>query len=237
MLEVIDQAKSSSIVKDQEDSDYSVFPSETTASKLTESEKDMILETLGANAQPFIVMIYPTDFDGKNEILNYLDDWNEDHNETDKVIYTDLAGSITDMTSGIMDAITYVLIAFAGISLVVTLLMVALLTYTSVLERTKEIGILRALGARKKDITRVFNAENFIIGAFSASLGITIAYTLVPPINVVIKNLSGLSSVALLDPVHAIILWIITVLLIMLGGFTPSKMAAKKDAVAALRSE
>lgn len=136
-----------------------------------------------------------------------------------------------------MDAVTYVLIAFSSISLVVSCIMIAIITYISVLERTKEIGILRALGARGKDITRVFNAETFIIGVCSGVLGLVIAYLLTFPINSIIENLAGLPNVANLNPVHAIILLIISVTLTVLSGFIPSKMASKKDPVIALRTE
>ena len=136
-----------------------------------------------------------------------------------------------------MDAVTYVLIAFSSISLVVSCIMIAIITYISVLERTKEIGILRALGARGKDITRVFNAETFIIGVCSGVLGLFIAYLLTFPINSLIESLAGLPNVANLNPVHAIILLLISVTLTVLSGFIPSKMASKKDPVIALRTE
>ena len=136
-----------------------------------------------------------------------------------------------------MDAITLVLVAFAGISLVVSLIMISIITYTSVLERTKEIGILKALGARKKDITRVFDAETCILGVFSGVLGIVIAWLCTFPINNIIYNMTELEGVANLQPLHAIILVIISTILTMLGGHIPAKMASKKDAVEALRSE
>ena len=136
-----------------------------------------------------------------------------------------------------MDAITIVLIAFSSISLVVSSIMIGIITYISVLERTKEIGILRALGARKKDIKRVFNAETFIIGLISALIGIGIAVVLTFPINSIIKNLTDLANVAKLNPVHAILLVIINVSLTMIGGFIPARIASKKDPVDALRTE
>ena len=141
------------------------------------------------------------------------------------------------MTNGIMKAVTLVLVAFAAISLVVSLIMIAIITYISVLERTKEIGILRALGARKKDITRVFNAETFIIGVCSGALGIAIAYILTIPINMVIYHLTELKNVAVLNPLYALGLATISVILTVIGGMIPAKMAAKKDPVTALRSE
>ena len=136
-----------------------------------------------------------------------------------------------------MDAITIVLIAFSAISLVVSSIMIGIITYISVLERTKEIGILRALGARKKDITRVFNAETFIIGLTSGALGLIIAKLLTFPTNSIIEKLTELPNVAKLNPKHALTLLIISILLTVIGGFIPAKIAAKKDPVEALRSE
>ena len=136
-----------------------------------------------------------------------------------------------------MSAITVVLIAFSSISLVVSSIMIGIITYISVLERIKEIGILRALGARKKDIKRVFNAETFIIGIFSGLLGVLIAYLLTFPANAIIENLSGLADVAKLNPVHAVVLIIISMTLTIIGGAIPANMASKKDPVEALRTE
>ncbi len=144
---------------------------------------------------------------------------------------------MSNLTRGIMDAITLVLIAFAGISLVVSLIMICIITYTSVLERTKEIGILRALGARKKDITRVFDAETCILGVFSGILGVVIAWLLTIPINSILYKMTDLKGVARLQLSHAVILVAISTLLTILGGHVPAKMASKKDAVEALRSE
>ena len=136
-----------------------------------------------------------------------------------------------------MDAITIVLIAFSAISLVVSSIMIGIITYISVLERTKEIGILRALGARKKDITRVFNAETFIIGLSSGILGILIARLLIFPINMVLYDLTELENVARLNPLHALILIIVSMTLTLIGGLIPARIASKKDPVEALRTE
>lgn len=195
------------------------------------------LAALGATVIPSAVSLYPIDFSAKESVTAYLDKWNEGKPAEEQVQYTDLAAIVTNISGGIMDGITMVLIAFAAISLVVSLIMIAIITYISVMERTKEIGVLRALGARKKDITRVFNAETFIIGACSGILGIGITYLLTIPVNAILYNLTELKNVAQLNPLHAITLGIISVLLTMLGGAIPAKMAAKKDPVAALRSE
>ena len=192
---------------------------------------------MGAEVTPSINYIYPKDFETKDYITDYLDNYNEDKEESNQVLYTDYASLISTLSGSIMDAVTYVLIAFSSISLVVSCIMIAIITYISVLERTKEIGILRALGARGKDITRVFNAETFIIGVCSGVLGLVIAYLFTFPINSIIESLTDLPSVANLNPVHAIILLIISVTLTVLSGFVPSRMASKKDPVIALRTE
>ena len=192
---------------------------------------------LGANEIPNTIMIYPNNFEAKDEVLAYLDEFNEGKDNKDKIIYSDLAGTMTELTGGLMDAITYVLIAFAAISLITSMIMISIITYTSVLERTKEIGVLKALGARKKDITRVFDAETLILGVFSGVIGIVVAYLLTFPINSVIESLTELPNVAQLDPVHALVLVIISTILTVLGGHIPAKMAANKDAAIALRAD
>ncbi|GGO06083.1 ABC transporter ATP-binding protein/permease [Saccharibacillus kuerlensis] len=199
--------------------------------------QEQALAALGALTQPATISLYPKDFNAKEKITAYLDDWNEGKSTEDSIVYTDLAATVTSLSSGIMNGITVVLIAFASISLFVSLIMIGIITYISVLERTKEIGVLRALGARKKDITRVFNAETFIIGAASGLLGIGIAYLLTLPINIILKSMTDLSGVAVLNPLHALMLIVLSVGLTMLGGFIPAKFASRKDPVAALRSE
>lgn len=230
---VIDNAKNSDIVKAQEESDVNVLSMEA----LDEESKKQTVAYLGGNETPFIIQLYPKDFSSKDKMLEYLDAYNEELDDEDQIIYTDMANMISEMSNGIMDGITIVLIAFAGTNLIVSLIMIAILTYTSVLERTKEIGILKALGARKKDITRVFNAETFILGICSGVLGIIIAKLLTYPVNMIIYNMTELKDVAQLKISHSVILVIISTLLTMLGGFIPARMAAKRDAVDALRSE
>jgi putative ABC transport system permease protein len=240
---ILEDAVNSDIVLKQQSSKFNLLTGETldTAVDMTNptgmSSKETIMSALGAITTPYMISIYPTDFDAKEAIVADLDTYNKGKSETDKVIYTDLAGTVTEMSGGIMNAITLVLIAFAAISLIVSLIMVGIITYISVLERTKEIGVLRALGARKKDITRVFNAETFIIGLCSGTLGIAIAILLVFPTNVIIKKATDLENVAQLNPLHAIALLLISLALTVLGGTIPAKMAAKKDPVEALRSE
>ena len=232
--EVISKNKDSLIVKEQEKLDYNVL----THQKFDENTtKDSVLGYLGADVLPMAIYIYPKDFDTKDKITDYLDEYNDGKDEEDVIQYTDMAEMISSLSGNIMDAITIVLIAFSSISLVVSSIMIGIITYISVLERTKEIGVLRALGARKKDITRVFNAETFIIGVFSGLLGVAIAYLLTIPTNKIIEDLSGLAGVAKLNPIHSIILIIISLTLTVIGGFIPSKMASRKNPVEALRTE
>ena len=235
--EVINKNKNSEIVNRQKEVDYNVLtgqPFDETSSTVT---KDNILGVIGAEVMPSIIYIYPKNFETKDYITDYLDNYNEEKDDSEQVLYTDYASLISTLSGSIMDAVTYVLIAFSSISLVVSCIMIAIITYISVLERTKEIGILRALGARGKDITRVFNAETFIIGVCSGVLGLVIAYLLTFPINSLIESLADLPNVANLNPIHAIILLIISVSLTVLSGFVPSRMASKKDPVLALRTE
>lgn len=232
--QVIDQNKESDIVKAQEERDYNILSGSAFDE---ENTKEIALSYLGADTVPSAIYLYPKDFNSKDEITEYLDKYNEGKEEQDQIVYTDMAAMMSDLSGNIMDAITVVLIAFSSISLVVSSIMIAIITYISVLERTKEIGILRALGARGKDITRVFNAETMIIGFCSGVLGLLIAYLLTFPANRVIENLTGLAGVAKLNPIHAIILLIISITLTVLSGFIPAKMASKKDPVVALRTE
>lgn len=235
---ITDKNKNSEIVKAQEKADYNILTHQEFDNKEgSTNTKEIMMGYLGAEALPVAIYIYPKDFDTKDYITDYLDDYNKNKSESDTIQYTDTAKMISSLTGNIMDAITVVLVAFSSISLVVSSIMIGIITYISVLERTKEIGILRALGARKKDIKRVFNAETFIIGIFSGLLGIGIAYLLTIPTNVIIENLSGLANVAKLNPIHAIVLIIISMVLTVIGGAIPANMASKKDPVEALRTE
>ena len=230
---IIDDSIDSDIVKAQKKSSNNVM----TGEELDEDTKSLILSYLGGDSSPYMIMMYPKNFEAKNQVIQFLKDYNIGKTEAESITYTDLAGTISGMTKGIMDGITVVLIAFAAISLVVSMIMISIITYTSVLERTKEIGILKALGARKKDITRVFDAETIILGVFSGVLGVTIAWMLTFPINALIKNMSGLTNASHLQLNHAVLLVIISTVITVLGGHIPAKMASKKDAVEALRSE
>ena len=231
---IIQNNNNSKIVKSQKDKNYNILTNQIFKD---EKEKEQTLAYLGADSTPVAIYIYPIDFASKDKILSYLDEYNKSKEEKDTIEYTDMAEMISTLTSNIMDAITIVLIAFSAISLVVSSIMIGIITYISVLERTKEIGILRALGARKTDISRVFNAETFIIGIASGLFGILIASLLLIPVNIILESLTDLQNVARLNPIHAIILIIISLILTLIGGFIPAKMASKKDPVIALRTE
>lgn len=241
MENYIEENSKSNIVVSQQNSDLNVLtgmPFTTTESTYSSSmTKDTFLAYLGSDSIPNTIMVYPKSFDTKDQLLEYLDAYNNDLADDDKILYTDEAEMISSMSGSIMSAITIVLIAFSSISLVVSSIMIGIITYISVLERTKEIGILRALGARRKDISRVFNAETFIIGITSGLIGIGIALLLTIPANIIIENLTDLKNVAILSPIHAVILIIVSMALTMIGGFIPAKMASKKDPVIALRTE
>ena len=238
---VIENINNSEIAKEQlKNSDKSVLTN-TNFSNINTYE--MTLASLGIVSldTPKTINIYPKDFKSKEDIIKIIDKYNkekENNKEKDLVItYTDYVGILMNSITTIVDVISYVLIAFVSISLIVSSIMIGVITYISVLERTKEIGILRAIGARKKDISRVFNAETFITGLISGVLGIIITIILNIPINIIIKNLSGISNVSSLPPLAAIILIAISVFLTVVAGLIPSSYASKKDPVVALRSE
>ena len=186
---------------------------------------------------PDTINIYPKDFDSKEEITKIIDKYNKNLEEGEELTYTDIVGIMMSSVSNIVDVISSVLIAFVAISLVVSSIMIAIITYISVLERTKEIGILRAIGASKKDISRVFNAETLIEGLTAGVMGILVTLILNIPINIIIKNIVNISNISVLPVDGAIILIIISVILTVLAGFIPAKMASKKDPVEALRTE
>ena len=232
--ESIDKNLNSSIVKAQKEKDYNVLNGDDFDEDDT---KEQAISMLGGSKDPQTIAIYPKDFISKDKIIEYLDKYNENKSDEDKIIYTDYASTVTDLSGGIMNGITLVLVGFSSVSLIVSSIMISIITYISVLERTKEIGILRSLGARKKDISRVFNAETAIIGFTSGLMGVGIAYLLTFPINVVIKNATNLDSVARLSIYYAVLMIIISIVITVIGGLIPAKMASKKDPVEALRTE
>ena len=201
------------------------------------------LEKLGVSDvdSPFAISIYPRDFNSKEVVDQIIADYNdrmEASGEDDQVIhYTDIVGTLMSSVTSIVNSITYILIAFVAISLVVSSIMIGIITYISVLERTKEIGILRSIGASKKDISRVFNAETFIIGLLAGLLGVGLTVLLDIPVNIIIEHVSGVKDMAAVPAGAGAALVAISVLLTLIGGIIPSRMAAKKDPVTALRTE
>ena len=191
--------------------------------------------------KPSAINIYPIDFEAKEAISSAIEAYNtnktNEGKEEDVINYTDLVGLMMSSVTSIIDVISYVLIAFVAISLIVSSIMIGIITYISVLERTKEIGILRAMGASKKDISRVFNAETFIVGLCAGLLGILVTILLNIPINIIIKAVVGISGISVLPVGGAVVLVIISMILTVIAGLIPAKMASKKDPVIALRTE
>ena len=197
------------------------------------------LELLGVSdpEKPSSINLYPIDFEAKDKIADIIADYNAGKAEEDQITYTDYVGLMMSSITTIINAISYILIAFVAISLIVSSIMIGIITNISVLERTKEIGILRAVGASKKDISHVFNAETIIIGLAAGLVGIGLTELLIIPINILIKNVAGITAEAYLNPVAAIILIGISVGLTAIAGLIPARSAANKDPVVALRTE
>ncbi|MBP3423022.1 MAG: ABC transporter ATP-binding protein/permease [Clostridia bacterium] len=183
------------------------------------------------------ISIYTDSFDAKEKILAHLDTWNDTHETSKQIKYTDTVGMMMTMVETMLDAITYVLVAFTAISLVVSSVMIGIITYVSVVERVKEIGVLRSLGARKKDIKNLFNAETFIIGLASGVFGVVVTYALSIAINAILSSLTGIATLASLPIASAAIMVVISIVLTLISGLIPASAAAKKDPVVALRTE
>lgn len=213
-----------------------------------------LVRELGGNDTPSGISVYAKDFTTKQEMLDYMSGWNsavedartayfeanntyEGYDGPTEITYSDTVGTLMGMVNTILNAITYVLVAFTAISLVVSTVMIGVITYVSVVERTKEIGILRSIGARKRDIRHVFNAETFIIGLFAGLIGILVAYLLQGIINLILSPLTGISGLAALPIWQAIIMVCVSVALTLVSGLIPASAAAKKDPVIALRTE
>ena len=228
------------------------FYSAEAGGSLTE---ETVLRSLGGNDAPNAVSLYARDFDSKEGMLAYLDGWNsiveqarldwyDNHDQSyagydgpTEITYTDTVGILMGMVQTMLDAITYVLVAFTGISLVVSTVMIGVITYVSVVERTKEIGILRSIGARKKDIRRVFRAETFIIGMCSGVFGVVVAYLLQVVLNLILTPVTGIAGLAALPALSAAVMVVISIVLTLVSGVIPASAAAKRDPVVALRSE
>ncbi len=195
------------------------------------------IRALGGDDTVNSIAFYPKNFDAKEQMLTYLDAWNDTHEDGEKITYTDTVGTLMGMVQTMLNAVTYVLVAFTAISLVVSSVMIGIITYVSVVERVKEIGVLRSLGARKRDIKNLFNAETFIIGLTSGVLGVAISYFISLVVNAILQPLTGIVGLASLPFTSALMMVLISVLLTLVSGLIPASAAAKKDPVIALRTE
>jgi len=210
----------------------------TSLTLTAEDQLLMSLQSLGGSNIPSQIEICPSNFEGKNELLAYLQAYNTGKAEADQILFTDYSELLTSTFTAMIDATSIVLIIFAAISLVVSSIMIGIITYVSVIERTKEIGVLRSLGARRKDIGRVFNAETIIIGLTAGVLGVILTLLLTIPINAIVASLAaGINISAMLNPLHALILIVLSTGLTLIAGLVPSSIASKKDPVLALRNE
>jgi putative ABC transport system permease protein len=230
---LLDSSESSMIVADQLNSPTKNIL--TQQNILDENALKSWIQYLGGTREVISIDIYPVDFEAKDNITKYLDDWNLDH--TDQIIYTDLADIISSFTDTLINSISYVLIAFASISLFVSSIMIGIITYVSVVERTKEIGVLRSIGARKKDISRVFNAETLIIGFVAGTFGVLITFLLNPIINQVLYKFTEVRNISELEILSALLLIFVSMSLTLIAGLIPARIASKKDPVVALRTE
>ena len=211
-----------------------------TAMNTQESTADTNLVQLGYQDKesPSVVAIYFSSFDGKENFVKFIKDYNDSVDEETKINYSDITGALMSSVKTIVNAVSYVLIAFVSISLVVSSIMIGIITYISVYERTKEIGILRAIGASKRNVSSIFNAETFIIGFLSGLFGIGITYIMIPIINRILVGLTNNVNIkAMLNPTSAIYLVLLSIILTLIGGIIPAKAAAKRDPVIALRTE
>ncbi len=206
----------------------------------TAMTEKVVTQMLGVSSKPSAISIYASDFDNKNLIINDLNAWNDMHKKDSKaqVKYTDSAAVMINMISQIINIITIALVCFSSVSLVVSSIMIGIITYVSVVERTKEIGILRSLGARKRDVSNIFNAETFIIGLAAGAIGVLVTYILSIPINLVITAIEPtITGICMLHPLHALLMVVLSIVLTSIAGIVPSRAAAKKDPVIALRTD
>lgn len=232
---VLENAMKSEIVAAQKQNpEINILDGRTFNDKLSHKE---IMKFLGGDSTPTALQIYPISFDAKDDIKAYLDEYNVDKADDDKLLYSDLAQTISGTISSLINTITVILSAFAAISLVVSSIMIGIITYVSVVERTKEIGILRSIGARKKDISRVFIAESVIIGFIAGIIGVLATLVFIIPINFIIEGVVDASGFASLPLLSAVALIGISVALTFIAGLIPSRIAANKDPVAALKTE
>ncbi len=197
---------------------------------------DLYLQVYGASNVPVGMSFYVKSFDAKDDLIKMINTWNEKEGVY-KINFADSSSMLTNMLKSVVNIISYVLIAFAAISLVVSSIMISIITYTSVIERTKEIGVLRSIGASKGDVSNVFNAETILIGLMAGIIGVGVSALLTIPISLILKGFTGISGLAVLQPLPCLILVLISVVLTFLAGLIPARIASKKDPVLALRSE
>ncbi len=196
-----------------------------------------VMQNIGGDSTPTSIQIYPASFESKDAIKAYLDAYNTGKTEAQSIVYSDMAETISSTISSLINTITLILAAFAGISLVVSSIMIGIITYVSVIERTKEIGIMRSLGARKRDISRIFNAETILIGLSAGLLGVGLTLILMIPINILINNLLSVPNFAYLSFTNGVSLLVLSTALTLVAGLIPSRIAANQDPVIALRTE
>ncbi|MCQ2556008.1 MAG: ABC transporter permease, partial [Clostridia bacterium] len=201
-----------------------------------EQVMDIYMQVYGASDVPTTVQFYANSFEGKDAVVDMIKKWNAKPGVY-SINYTDSSSMLTNMLGNIVNIISYVLIAFAAISLVVSSIMISIITYTSVIERTKEIGVLRSVGASKRDVSRVFNAETIIIGLLAGLIGVGVSWLLTLPIGLILKSLTGVAGLVVLQPLPAVLLVVVSTVLTFVAGLVPASIAAKKDPVLALRTE
>ncbi len=237
---LLERNRNSAVCRELKDADVvtATYSWQISANRPPVSEQITFRE-LGGAETPNSFRLYVKNFEGKENVIAYLDAWNaaEGRAEEDKVTYTDNLSVMMGMIGTMMDLITYVLVAFTAISLVVSSVMIGIITYVSVVERVKEIGVLRSLGARKRDIRNLFNAETFIIGLAAGIFGVVVTYLLSFAINAILFSLTGIAGLAALPVTSALVMVLISVLLTLVSGLIPASAAAKKDPVIALRTE
>lgn len=201
------------------------------------TDSDAAIRSVGGSTAPNAIAFYAKDFETKASMLAYLDAWNDSHEEGELVTYSDTVGVMLSLVETMLNAVTYVLVAFTAISLVVSSVMIGIITYVSVVERVKEIGVLRSLGARKKDIRNLFNAETFIIGLSAGVIGVAVTYILSFIVNAILGALTGIANLAALPFTSAFVMVVVSVVLTLISGLIPASAAARKDPVIALRTE
>jgi len=232
---ILEQAATSAIVQAQVGSNINVF---TGNPFIDDDERDEVFENIGASPDPVNMSIFTADFETKRQVINYINAWNTGRPTEEHIVAMDVAEAmVLSVMGGMFEVLPPILIGFAAISLVVSTIMIGIITYVSVMERTKEIGILRSVGARKKDISRVFIAETMVIGFASGTLGVALAFALSIPLETLFRSLSGISGMVFFNPLYGVFLIAGSMALTMVAGFFPSRTAAKKDPVEALRTE